>query len=191
MSADLYQGELVRLVATNPEELAKLYKRWDRNSLFTRLLDDQPRIPFSEKKIKEWLEKDLEKLIPEEFLFSIFALDSQKVIGFIVLGPLEWNHSNSWVGIGIGEPDYWGKGYGTEALQLALRYAFTELNLHRVSLDVFGYNRRAIRSYEKAGFVLEGVQRKIVQREGQRWDVRYMGALQEDWLARKEGYYER
>lgn len=191
MSANLYQGELVRLVATNPEELAKLYKRWDRNSLFTRLLDDQPRIPFSEKKIKEWLEKDLEKLIPEEFLFSIFALDSQKVIGFIVLGPLEWNHGNSWVGIGIGEPDYWGKGYGTEAMQLALRYAFTELNLHRVSLDVFGYNRRAIRSYEKAGFVLEGVQRKIVQREGQRWDVHFMGVLQEDWLARKEGYYER
>ena len=191
MSANLYQGELVRLVATNPEELAKLYKRWDRNSLFTRLLDDQPRIPFSEKKIKEWLEKDLEKLIPEEFLFSIFALDSQKVIGFIVLGPLEWNHGNSWVAIGIGEPDYWGKGYGTEAMQLALRYAFTELNLHRVSLDVFGYNRRAIRSYEKAGFVLEGVQRKIVQREGQRWDVHFMGVLQEDWLARKEGYYER
>lgn len=186
MNANLFQGELVRLAAASPDEMAKMFNRWERNSLYSRLLDDQPRIPFSEKKIRESFEKNLENLNPEEFLFSIFALDSQKVIGFIFLGPLEWNQGNAWVAIGIGETDYWGKGYGTEAMQLALRYAFTELNMHRVSLDVFGYNRRAIRSYEKAGFVLEGVQRKIVRREGQRWDVHFMGVLKEDWL-RKQG----
>lgn len=182
MSANLYQGERIRLVSTNPEELAKLFSRWDRNSFYARLLDDEARILFSEKKIRELLEENLEKLIPEEFMFSIFALDSQKVIGFIGLWSHYWNHGNAWLGIGIGEPEYWGKGYGTEAAQLVLDYAFTELNLHRVSLDVLGYNQRAIRSYEKSGFVMEGMQRRIVNREGKRWDVYFMGVLREDWL---------
>jgi RimJ/RimL family protein N-acetyltransferase len=181
MSDNLFQGKLVRLVTSNPEEKAKLFSRWNRNSLYARLLDDQPQIPFSEKKIKEWFEKDLDKLPPESFFFNIQVEDSQKVIGFIGLWTPEWSHSNSWVSIGIGEPDYWGKGCGTEAMQLVLRYAFTELNLHRVSLGVFGYNQRAIRSYEKAGFALEGVARKAMSREGQRWDIHFMGVLRSEW----------
>ena len=66
---------------------------------------------------------------------------------------------------------------------LILRYAFLELNLQRVSLDVFDYNQRAIRSYEKAGFTLEGRQRGVLLREGKRWDLVYMGILREEWLA--------
>jgi RimJ/RimL family protein N-acetyltransferase len=182
MSANLFQGERIRLVSTGPEEMAKLFSRWDRNSFYARLLDDAPRVLFSEKKNKELLEENLEKLIPEEFMFSIFALDSQKVVGFVGLWADYFNHGIAWLGIGIGEPEYWGKGYGTEAVQLMLKYAFTELNLHRVSLDVLGYNQRAIRSYEKNGFVTEGMQRKIVNREGKRWDVYFMGVLREDWI---------
>ena len=181
MSTNLFQGKLIRLVASSPDETAKLASRWYRNSLYARLLDDQPQIPFSEKKIKEWHEKNLDKLPPESFFFNIQAEDSQKVIGFIGLWTPEWSHSNSWVSIGIGEPDYWGKGCGTEAMQLVLRYAFTELNLHRVSLGVLGYNQRAIRSYEKAGFTHEGSSRKSMSREGQRWDVHFMGVLRSEW----------
>lgn len=181
MSTNLFQGTLVRLVTNNPEETAKLVSRWDRNSLYSRLLDDQPLIRFSEKKVRERFEKHLDKLPPEIFFFSIQAEDSQKVIGFVGLWTPEWSHSNSWVSIGIGEPDYWGKGYGTEAMKMVLRYAFTELNLHRVSLGVLGYNQRAIHSYEKAGFTREGIQRKALNREGQRWDVYYMGILRSEW----------
>ncbi len=85
------------------------------------------------------------------------------------------------MGISIGEKEYWGKGYGTDAMRVVLRYAFTELNLHRVSLTVFEYNPRAIRSYEKAGFTLEGREREAVFRSGKRTDMIYMGVLREDW----------
>jgi RimJ/RimL family protein N-acetyltransferase len=67
-------------------------------------------------------------------------------------------------------------------MKLVLRYAFLELNLRRVTLNVFEYNERAIRSYEKAGFRLEGSQRQAIQREGRRWDMVYMGILREEWM---------
>jgi RimJ/RimL family protein N-acetyltransferase len=68
--------------------------------------------------------------------------------------------------------------------QIILRFAFTELNLRRVTLTVFEYNPRAIRSYEKAGFHHEGRLRGVLLRDGKRWDMLYMGILAEDW---KEG----
>ena len=66
-------------------------------------------------------------------------------------------------------------------MKVLLRYAFEELNLHRVNLSVFEYNPRAIRSYEKAGFRHEGRQRDALHRCGKRWDMLYMGILKSDW----------
>ncbi|MGQ0601025.1 MAG: GNAT family N-acetyltransferase, partial [Anaerolineales bacterium] len=63
-------------------------------------------------------------------------------------------------------------------------YGFTELNLHRVSLGVFSYNGRAVRSYEKAGFRIEGRSRQAVSRDGQRFDDVWMGILREEWEQR-------
>jgi RimJ/RimL family protein N-acetyltransferase len=85
------------------------------------------------------------------------------------------------LGIAIGEHEEWGKGYGIDAVRVILRLAFTELNLHRVSLTVFDYNQRAIRSYKKAGFRLERRQRFFLKREGQRWDLIHMGILRNEW----------
>ena len=67
-------------------------------------------------------------------------------------------------------------------LMLLLRYAFAELNLARVSLEAFAENARAIRSYQKAGFIQEGVQRQWAQRDGRRIDVVVMSILQEEYL---------
>jgi len=86
------------------------------------------------------------------------------------------------VGLGIGERDFWGRGYGTDVMKLILRYAFMEINLRRVTLTVFEYNPRAIRSYEKAGFRHEGRLRKLLHRDGRRYDELFMGILREEWL---------
>ena len=67
-------------------------------------------------------------------------------------------------------------------MRVILRYAFTELNLHRVSLGLFEYNPRALRSYEKAGFKMEGRMRGTLHREGRRWDDLYMGILRTEWM---------
>jgi RimJ/RimL family protein N-acetyltransferase len=70
-------------------------------------------------------------------------------------------------------------------MNVLLRFAFTEANLRRVTLTVFEYNPRAIRSYEKAGFHHEGQMRKVLNKEGRRWDMLYMGILREQWLELK------
>ena len=181
METSLFQGKLVRLGMDNPDILAKAFARWGCDSEYHRLLDGGAARMFSAKIIQSWIEKDFEKDEGPEFFFAIHTLENDRLIGFISLFGIDWNHGNTWVGIGLGERECWGKGYGTEAMKLVLRYAFSELNLHRVTLGVFEYNPRAIRSYEKAGFNHEGRVRKELHKDGVRWDVLEMGILREGW----------
>jgi RimJ/RimL family protein N-acetyltransferase len=86
------------------------------------------------------------------------------------------------MGIGLGDKTCWGKGYGTDAMSLLLRYAFTELNLHRMTLTVYEFNERAIRMYQRCGFKIEGIVRDCLYRNGRRWDLVSMGILRDEWL---------
>jgi RimJ/RimL family protein N-acetyltransferase len=182
MENDLFQSNLVRLSAEDPQTMAEAFSRWGGDTEYIRLLDNDPPRTWSVKKWKEWLEKELEKEPPVEFFFTIRVREDDRLIGFVGLFGLDWNQGNAWVGIGLGEREYWGNGYGTEAMRLALGYAFTELNLRRVTLGVFEYNPRARRSYEKAGFKVEGRLRGALNREGRRWDIFEMGILRQEWL---------
>lgn len=178
--SDLFTGRLVHLTAEDPESLAKSYSQWGRDTEFSRLLDSAPPFTFSEKKWKEWMEKDLEK--SNDYVFSIRSIDGEQLLGFVALFDLHWQHGDTMVAIALGEREYWGKGYGTEAMMLMLGYVFKELNLRRVSLIVFEYNPRAIRSYLKAGFIEEGRIRGAMLREGKRWDFIWMGVMRDEWM---------
>jgi RimJ/RimL family protein N-acetyltransferase len=181
MTVDLFTGKQIRLTAEDPEVMAKAFTRWSLDTEYFRLLDSDPPRLLSEKKNKEWLEKDLEKESLTSFFFAIRTLEGEQPIGFVGLFDFHWNHGDALIGIGLGDREYWSKGYGTDALQALLRFAFNELNLRRVTLIVFDYNPRAIRSYEKCGFVKEGTVRGVLQREGRRWDWHFMGMLREEW----------
>ena len=185
MSAS-FQGEQVDLVSVDPEAIAKAIASWSVDSEYFRLLDSEPPRLLSVKKIQNWFEEGLKKDDPNDFFFSIRLKQEDQVIGFTALFDLSWNSGDTLVSIAIGDRNHWGKGYGTEAMRLLLRYAFDELNLRRVTLLVFDYNQRAQRSYQKAGFVVEGRQRGMLLREGQRWDWLFMGVLKEDWLRLQE-----
>jgi len=184
---DLFRGKLVRLTSEEPDTRSKLEVRWRRDTEFHRLADSDPAEVFSEKKIRNWTEKFAEDgFKPERYPFSIRALADDKLIGFMGLW-LNLIHSEAWVGIGIGEREYWGKGYGTDAMKLCLQYAFMELGVQRVSLGLHEYNLRALKSYEKAGFRLEGRTRQDVLREGKRTDTFWMGILRAEWLQMQNG----
>lgn len=172
------EGNLVVLRITDPERDHAYYNAFMKDSLFMRLLDSDPITYWPKKMTKEWLEKHLDDFVQ----FSIFPKEApERPIGFIALEGINWINGDCWVGVGIGERDYWGKGYGTDAMNVILRFAFCQLNLHRVSLSVFDYNPRAMRSYEKAGFIREGVEPQFVERDGQRYDLVLMGILQSEW----------
>jgi len=187
MNNNLFQGKLVRLTAEEPKAMAEADARWSRNSEYSRLLDSASARIFSLKMTEKWSEEHLESQSNRDVFFAIRTLCDDRLIGGIGLDGINWSHGNCYVGIGIGDSEDWGKGYGTDAMRILLRYAFTELNLHRVSLTVFEYNPRGIRSYLKAGFVEEGRTRGQLHREGRRWDIIYMGILKREWEQAQQG----
>jgi RimJ/RimL family protein N-acetyltransferase len=184
---DLFRGELVRFTVEDPETFAKNEVHWQRDSELVRLASSNPLSLSSEKKIKGEVEKRMKNgPQPERYPFSVRTLAEDQLIGFLSLW-VDLIHSEAWVGLGIGDRDFWGKGYGTDMMKIALHYAFSELGMQRVSLGLFEYNPRALRSYEKAGFQLEGRTRQDVLREGKRADSLWMGILREEWLQLQNG----
>ena len=179
MNTCAFEGRLVRLAIFDPENDAGHLARWNQDSEFQQLLSSGPACLWLPRQIKEWMEKHYEEM----YSFTIRTLADDRAIGNVELSGISWPAGDAWVGIGIGEREYWGKGYGTDAMNLILRFAFETLNLKRVSLTVFEYNERAVRSYEKCGFRPEGRLRQWMQRAGQRYDLIFMGVLREEWEA--------
>lgn len=181
MVKNILVGEKVRLVAMDPKRDAELMASWGRDSAYARLLDSDPPRLWSKNQMKDWFEKQQKSESFTGIEFMIYPLEGEEAIGFVGLDGIAWHHRTSWVGIGIGDRNYWGKGYGTEAMQILSRYAFEELGLYRLNLNVFSYNTRAIRSYEKAGYKIEGSMREALHRDGERSDLVFMGLLREDF----------
>ena len=182
IAADL-TGKLIRLTTFDLEKETESLGRWDRDSEYQRLLFSGPIAIYSPETIRGILEKEINEY--GSSIFAIHSLADDFMIGFTTLGGFNWQARSAWVGIGIGEPEYRGKGFGTDAMKTLAGYAFKQLNLNRINLAVFEYNPRAIRSYEKCGFVHEGSERQALKRGEQRWDLMFMGLLREDWLARQ------
>jgi RimJ/RimL family protein N-acetyltransferase len=179
MKNKFFVGKLVELTPINLENDLPLWEKWDHDSDYQRQLNISPARQLSAVSMKEWFDKESS----DSALFSIHELKEGKTIGFVDLDGYEWSARTAWVGIAIGEADYRGKGYGTEAMNLVLKFAFHALNLHRVNLGVFEFNKRAIRCYEKCGYKYEGTSRDQIYKEDKRWDAYNMGVLKMEWEA--------
>jgi RimJ/RimL family protein N-acetyltransferase len=145
-------------------------------------------VPLSMAEEERWFDRMMQLDLPERPM----AIDLQEGSGWRLIGDIgffhiEWDNRCAEFGIAIADKSVWNKGYGTEAVELLLRHGFESLNLHRIYLRVFSTNPRAKRSYEKAGFVLEGTQREAVYRHGKYADVHMMSVLRPEWDAAVEG----
>ena len=184
---DLFRGELVRFTMEELDVRAKAEAVWQLDSEFHRLADSDPARLHSEKAIKDWFEKQVDSgPKPQRYSFTVRTLVEDKFIGLLGLW-VDLIHSEAWVGLGIGERDFWGKGYGTDMMKICMNYVFSELCLERLSLGLHEYNPRALRSYEKSGFRLEGRTRQDLLREGRRYDSLWMGILRDEWLQIQKG----
>jgi RimJ/RimL family protein N-acetyltransferase len=127
------------------------------------------------KRIEDFIEKSAN--IHSRVDLIICDQETNKPIGDVNLVSIDRNNRSAEIGIKIGEEQYLGKGYGTEAMKLLLDYCFCTLNLHRISLTVYDYNPRAIKSYEKVGFKQEGIKRDGLFFNNQYHDVIVMSIL--------------
>jgi RimJ/RimL family protein N-acetyltransferase len=177
---NIFVGKLVRLAAPKPED-HEIMAKWSDNVEFGRMGEKELIQPRSSDKWKDLDEQA--KKSDHIFNFRIRTLTDNKLIGFIMLY-VRWSHQRAAVIIDIGEPEYWGRGYGSDAMSLGVNYGFRELGLYKISLGVFSYNARAIRAYEKVGFVHEARQRAMLYRDGQRYDMLEMGIIRPEWEVR-------
>lgn len=178
ISYNLLRGDRVRLTALGPADLA-LVARWQQDAGFLRLFDASPAFPKSEAALSEWL--DASQKATDAFLFGARLVEGDDLLGLIELDEILWAHGVCGMSYCIGDPAQRGQGYGYEATQLALAFAFGEINLHRVTLTAFEYNQPSIALAEKLGFRREGVFREFLQRDGQRYDMLLFGLLRHEW----------
>lgn len=141
------------------------------------------RAPMSLPMEERWFENLLDDHGRTRWFFVICLLESGQAIGTIGLFELDYVNGSAGFGIIIGERQRWGHGYGTDALNALLDFAFGELRLERIWLDVYDFNARARRSYEKCGFTLEGTKRHAAYQGGRYLDVQLMSILRADWEA--------
>ena len=181
MTTQLFEGELIRLAPPEPDRDAEIESRWTHDAEYLRLLSADPVRPLSATLIKKKYEEAEKEKATNRFHFAIRTRADDRLVGFVRLDHIDWNNGGSHMTLGIGDLSDRGRGYGAEALKLILRYAFAELNLHRVTADTFEYNERALRFLQRAGFVAEVRRRQAIQRDGKRWDVIKLGLLREEW----------
>ncbi|MCY4436046.1 MAG: GNAT family protein [Chloroflexi bacterium] len=168
-------------VALGPlrKDLVPTYTRWYNNFYTLRTLGATP-LPLT----LEQDERQHERLIANaktDISFTIYERCGSRPIGNAGLLDVDYRNRTAELALAIAEPDARGKGYGTEATQLVVDYAFTALGLHNVMLTVFEYNLAGIRVYNKTGFKEFGRRRESVFMGGKLWDMILMDCLSSEW----------
>lgn len=176
------EGEKVMLRGVRRDDLPS-YREWLDNPLVTEYL---------EMGWKPTNEQDLDAAFSslsgddDNIAFVIVDRESGEAVGVCGLYLISWVARRAQFNILIGAPSVWNKGLGTQALSLLLGYGFGTLNLESVNLGVNAENKRAQRSYEKAGFVVEGRRRNFIFRNGRYYDLVVMSILRGEFMDGKD-----
>ena len=175
------EGALVHLEPPRHEH-AETFKRWLNDARVNRFIRPWGRYPMSLKDERGWIDRYHQ----DQSGVGLVIVDraTGRIIGTTGFSPNAPGAGDAVLGIGIGEPEYWGRGYGSEAFDLLTGFAFRERDLHRVTLDVYEGNPRAERAYLKLGFRREGVRPGEIYSTGQRIATIVMGLLRREWEAR-------
>ena len=134
--------------------------------------------PVSRESERQWLQN--QSKAADQKNFAIIRKEDNRYMGGCGINEIEWTHRCGVVGIFLGKP-YWNEGYGTEALGALIDFMFSQMNLNKACLRVYEFNRRAMKSYQKLGFQLEGTLRMQIFRHGQYFDEYVMGLLRSEW----------
>lgn len=174
------RGPRLGLARLNVSDVEPHYLRW---------MNDPETVRFTEARHANYSIGDLRAYVEKmnasnrELLFGIFELAGNRHVGNIKVGPIHPFHATASLGLIIGEKDCWGRGYATEAIRLAVSYAFMALGVAKITAGIIAGHLASQRAFEKAGFRVEGVRRKQNLFEGERRDEILLGLLREEWDA--------
>ena len=169
----MIEGKRIRLRALEPEDMEAMW-RWQNDWATQRLGDDSPDLALSRDTVQRTFGPD------SGFITYIIETLDGHVIGNCGYNEYSGRNRRCSVGIWIGEAEWRGRGYGTEAMRLLLDYLFQQMGLHRVALTVVADNAQAIASYQKCGFHEEGREREAVFKDGAWVDMLCMSVLEHE-----------
>jgi RimJ/RimL family protein N-acetyltransferase len=173
----MIEGKKVRLVAVGTEYLQH-YKRWINDPEVADYLGTVG-FPFNLKEERQWVERSMTS--GDSGAHFTILTKKGKPIGNMALMDIDYTHRNAQLGIMIGEKAYWNRGYGTDAIDTLLEFAFSTLGLHKVELRLNVSNKRALACYKNCGFKLEGKKREQTFHRGKYCDELIMSILRSDW----------
>jgi len=159
------------------EEDVPHFFTWINDPEVSRLLGRT--MPISLEQEKEWFQNNLK----ESKKFNLAIVDAEKnlLIGSIGVHAIDYVSGLGTTGAVIGNKDYWGKGYGTEAKMLLLEFLFHQLNLRKIYSEVLGFNERSINYSLKCGYVKEATFPNHFYRDGEYWDKIVLALYREQW----------
>lgn len=131
----------------------------------------------------EQLDKYFSETLQQEPTRIIFKSIDEKncMTGMCELGAIDRKYKTASLCRIFVDPKYRGKGIADKLISYVINYAFNELDLRRLELNVYSYNSAAIKSYERLGFTREGLKRKVTQFENVFWDGYMYGLLRDEW----------
>lgn len=160
-------GEQVILRALERDDLERCY-RWMNDPNIVWTLKSRYPIPFQGE--AEWLENAVNPA-PNERHFAIERKDDRVHIGNASIHDIDWVSRTAAFGLFLGEPAAWNRGYGSDAVRTLVRFAFAEMNLRKLRINVFDYNDRAKHVLSSNGFVQEGKLAREFYRDGEYHDI--------------------
>lgn len=168
-------GEKVTLRPITREDTGLIVAWRNKDSVRRHFIFRQP---FTPELHENWLKTkvDTGKVIQ----YMILEKSSGRPVGSVYLRDIDAENESAEYGIFIGEDDCQGQGIGTETAKLFIRFGLDVLRLHRISLRVLGSNKIARRSYEKAGFIEEGIFHDMVKLDGEFHDIVFMSILNKE-----------
>lgn len=173
-------GDKVALGPGERDQTIASYFTHDNDFEITMLAGD-PLWPRTRDEIEAEYDEDAKKRDRRWVGFTIYDRATATPIGGLGLRDIDWVTNCATLGISLHRKDYWGKGYGTEAMTLLLDYGFTVLGLHNIMLDTYAYNERSLASYRKVGFKEIGRRREAQRLGDKRYDVVFMDILRAEF----------
>ncbi len=174
MTTAFIAGKQIYLRDVRLSDVNENYYRWMNDSEVTKYTESRF-YPVSQEALEEYV-KEKQKDKDSIFLAIIFK-ENHLHIGNIKLGPINWIHRLADIGIIIGEKDYWRKGCAAEAIRLISNYAFTTINLHKLTAGCYKDNSASGKAFEKAGFIGEGMRKAHLFYDGKYQDILQYGMI--------------
>jgi len=176
----MIEGKMVRLRALEPTDAERAFQ-WINDREVTQFL--MARYPWSLAAERDFVTEAAKRMEFGDARFAIETKDEGGHIGMCGLHRARPEDRNAELWIMIGDKSYWNGGYGTDTMLTLVRFAFEQMNLHKVALGVFDFNERAQKVYRRCGFVEEGRLREDVFQDGRYVDQVRMSVLRREFEA--------